>query len=124
MQASTSAINTECAVALPSYRSRVRVIDQQHNGEISNPCNNKEVAIPVELQVTEKSDHFLAYESGPDEEDRVLIFSTETNLDILETSQDWHADGMFKFSPQLFCQIYSVHAVYNERTVPLVFMLL
>ena len=99
IQASTSAIDTEYAVALPSYRSRVRVIERQRNGETLNPCNIKEVAIPVELQVTEKNDQFLAYESGPDEEDRVLIFATQTNLDILGTSQDWHTDRTFNVSP-------------------------
>ena len=102
----------------------LRVIERQRNGETLNPSNIKEVAIPVQLQVTEKSDQILAYDCGPDEEDRVLIFATETNLDILETSQEWHADGTFKVFPQLFYQIYSEHAVYNEHTVPLVFMLL
>ena len=89
----------------------VRVIERQRNGETLNPSNIKEIAISVELQVTEKGDQFLAYDSGPDEEDRVLILATETNLDILNTSREWHADGTFKVSPQLFCQIYSVHAV-------------
>ena len=102
----------------------LRVIERQRNGETLNPSNIKEVAIPVQLQVTEKGDQILAYDCGPDEEDRVLIFATETNLDILETSQEWHADGTFKVFPQLFYQIYSDHAVYNEHTVPLVFMLL
>ena len=54
IQAATSAIDTECAVALPSYRSMVRVIERQRNGETLNPSNIKEVAIPVALQVTER----------------------------------------------------------------------
>ena len=83
----------------------VRVIEQQRNGETLNLCNIKEVAIPVELQVTEKGDQFLSYDSGPGEEDRVLISATETNLDILETSQECHAEGTFKVCPLFLSDI-------------------
>ena len=73
--------------------------ERQRNGETLNPCIINKVAIPLELQVKEEGDHFLGQDFGPDEEDRVLIFATETNLDILETSHVWHADGTFKVSP-------------------------
>ena len=92
----------------------VRVIERQRNGETLNPKNIK-VAIPVELQVTEKGDQFLAYDSGPDEEDRVLIFATETNLDLLETSQEWHADGTFKVSPNFFIR-YTPCTLFTMNT--------
>ena len=64
----------------------------------------KEVAILMDLQVTEKGDQFLAHGFGPDEKDRPLSFAKVTNLDFLEISQ--------------FYQIYSVHAACNDLTVP------
>ena len=99
-------------------------IEWQRVGGNLNPNSIKEISIPVELQLTERGDQFLAFDSGPDDENRVLIFATETNLDTLETSPEWHADGTFKTSPLLFYQLYSIHAVYNDHTVPLVYILL
>jgi len=54
----------------------------------------------------------------------MLIFSTERNLDILSRATDWAMDVTFDAAPMLFTQVYSIHATFMERTLPLVYALL
>ena len=61
---------------------------------------------------------------GPRMKKRFLIFATEDNLDLLENSSEWHADGTFKVSPLLFYQVYTIHAIFNGHTIPSVYLLL
>ena len=123
VQDTTATITSECAVALPKYKSLARSIQRQR-GWGNNPTTLKDVAIPSEMQLTLRGENFLAYDSGSDDRERFLIFSTEQNLDLLESTPQWHADGTFKCCPALFYQLYTVHGVLNGHTIPLVYMLL
>ena len=120
----TSSITYECAVKLPYPKSLSRAIQRERETGIPNPKTIKEMSIPIELQRTIRGDTFLAYDSGPDDVERMLLFTTEDNLDILETNTTWHADGTFKVCPALFYQMYTIHAVMNCHTVSLIYMLL
>ena len=53
---------------------------------------------------------FLLYDSGPDTQ-RMLIFGTQRNLEMLKLAEHWLADGTFKTAPPLFSQVYVVHAL-------------
>ena len=67
----------------------------------------------------------MRHDSGPASgDDRMLIFSTERNLDILSRATDWAVDVTFDAAPVLFIQVYSIHATFMERTLPLVYALL
>ena len=110
-------------MALPKYKSLARSIQRQR-GWGNNPTTLKDVAIPSELQLTLRGENFLAYDSGSDDREIFLVFSTEQNLDLLESTPQWHADGTFKWCPALFNQLYTVHGVLNGHTIPLIYMLL
>ena len=83
VQDTTTTITCECAVVLPKYKSLARSIQKQC-GWGNNPTTLKDVAIPSEMQLTLREENFLASDSGSDDRDRCLIFSTEQNLDLLE----------------------------------------
>ena len=74
--------------------------------------------------MTLRGERFLAYDSRSDDRERFLIFSTEQNLDLLEHTPQWHANGTFKCCPALFYQFYKVVGVLNGHTIPFVYMLL
>ena len=40
-----------------------------------------------------------------------LIFATQKNIDMLQISRVWLADGTFRTAPLLFTQVYVVHAL-------------
>ncbi|MCP3668398.1 MAG: hypothetical protein GY696_38925 [Gammaproteobacteria bacterium] len=70
-------------------------------------------------------ERFLFYDSGQAAgQDRILIFSTNNNLNVLETSDKWFADGTFSISPPLFTQLYTIHAERMNRVHPLIYALL
>jgi hypothetical protein len=80
--------------------------------------------IPEEYTVTHRDEPFLLYDSGIDSPARILIFSTETNLRALTTTGHWFADGTFKTAPELFYQIYTIHALVDNNILPCVYALL
>jgi hypothetical protein len=63
------------------------------------------------------------HDSGPGN-DRILIFSTTRNLDLMSQCFHWFADGTFKTSPPLFNQVYTIHAVKYHNVIPTVFVLM
>ena len=71
----TSTITRVCAVALPKYKSLARSIQRQR-GWRKNPTTLQDVTMPLELQLTLRGENFLAYDSGSDDRERFLIFST------------------------------------------------
>ena len=63
------------------------------------------------------------FDSGPSDA-RILMLTTESNLDFLCKSVRWCGDGIFKAAPKLWTQLYTIHGQKNGYTVPCVFALL
>ncbi|KAI6655678.1 hypothetical protein LOD99_1818 [Oopsacas minuta] len=74
------------------------------------PESLHDLAIPYEITLTAKEEDFLLYDSGP-ELTRILIIGTQKNCNMLIPSNFWLADGTFKTAPQLFAQVYTIHAL-------------
>ena len=81
-----------------------------------NGCNSWQLRyslqldLPPEYQQTAKGEQFLLYDSGP-ETQWILIFGTQSNLEMLRLSDFWLDDGTFKTAPPLFTQVYVVHTL-------------
>ena len=118
--------------ALPDIRYMKRTVQRVRVATAAvppNPGRLTDLVIPGEYTYYEKNpgvfEDFLQHDSGPASgDDRMLIFSTERNLDILSHATDWAMDGTFDAAPMLFTQVYSIHATFMERTLPLVYALL
>ena len=54
----------------------------------------------------------------------MIIFSTTSNLRVLAQSSWAFMDGTFKATPRIYTQLYSIHGLYREHFVPLVYALL
>ena len=54
----------------------------------------------------------------------MLIFCTDANLRLLASSEVMFIDGTFKSVPSLFHQLFTIHAVFLEHFVTLVYCLL
>ncbi|CAF2115230.1 unnamed protein product [Rotaria magnacalcarata] len=66
---------------------------------------------------------FLRCDTGPSD-DRILLFACTKQLDILQSTDDFLVDGTFKVVPEIFYQVYIVHAVYPGHVVPVLYALL
>lgn len=56
--------------------------------------------------------------------DRILIFASPEQLQVLQAADDFLVDGTFKVVPEIFYQLFIIHAVYRQHTVPVVYALL
>jgi len=84
-----------------------------------------ELIIFEPYNLTLDNEKFILYDSGVDDNNRLLLFSTKNNLKILASQQShWFIDGTFKSAPHLFTQILSTYAIKYNAVLPLVFVLL
>ena len=60
--------------------------------------------IPPEYQQTAAGEAFLLHDTG-NGDDRILVFATNENIQLLAESQSWFMDSTFKTSPELFFQV-------------------
>lgn len=64
----------------------------------------------------------LLYE--PDANEKMIILSSDNHLRYLKKQSYWIMDGTFKASPNLFLQLYAIHAQVHGQWFPLVLCLM
>ena len=74
--------------------------------------------------MTGTGERFLHFDSGVEDINRMFIFATNDGTDMLANSSQWFGDDTFKLCPQIFSQIYTIHALVNHEVLPCVFALL
>ena len=72
---------------------------------------------------TDAGENFLLVEDCQGDS-KIVIFSTEHNLELLAQAEKIYVDGTFQICPRVFYQIFSLHAFKNGRQFPLVYCLL
>ncbi|CAF0963335.1 unnamed protein product [Didymodactylos carnosus] len=75
--------------------------------------------LPDNLKMTDRGEDFILYE-----DDKMIIFTTKTNLSVLKSFKHWFADGTFKVCPDDFYQLFTLHALMTPLMIPLVYGLL
>jgi len=55
-----------------------------------------------------KKERFLLYDSGPDSDERIIIFSLDDGLRYITDENNWFCDGNFSLSPEHFLQLYVI----------------
>ena len=72
-------------------------------------------------QITNRGNRFLLFDSGVGDVNRLIIFATNDAIRLLATNPHWFMDGTFKVCPEIFFQIYTIHALINYQIFPCVF---
>lgn len=70
------------------------------------------------------SQPFLIHDSGSTAAERVLVFSSPTQLRHLATADVWFMDGTFSTAPRIFQQLYVIRAPLGQSAVTCVYALL
>ena len=120
-------VSESAAVNTPSlYNIRRNIRYQRQDNPLPNPLHRNDIPaiLPHEYQVTSMEEPFLLLDNGVDDPERFFIFCTKCGLQLLGQSQHWYADGTFKVCPQVFFQVYTIHAQVNGQILPCVFSLL
>src|SRR6266542_728592 len=106
-----------------ALHSRIKCIKR---AEIpAQPQTIEEVNVPDLLRLTLNGDTFLIRDCEIGD-DRILLFTTQANIQRLSRASFWLMDGTFKTVPTVFCQLYTIHAPVggkNSRILPLLYSL-
>ena len=106
---------------LPSLKSSLYRLRRKRLPPI--PTTREEVHFCGEWAETDAGENFLLVEDGQGDS-KIVIFSTEHNLELLAQAEKIYVDGTFQICPRVFYQIFSLHAFKNGRQFPLVYCLL
>ena len=66
-------------------------------------------------------ERFLLYDNGVNALRRIIIYATDGSLNALCASDNIFMDGTFKCCPQLFMQLYVIHGIVGQTTIPTVY---
>lgn len=132
-----------CLLVRDNIKRRIRTL-RQKNQLVKEPNDPKFVSVPMALIKTVRGCQFLRCDIGPDRlfdmtndivllihihfanlgDDRILIFSSDEQLNILQNTEDFLVDGTFKVVPAIFYQLYIIHGVHRDHVVPVIYALL
>ncbi|KAG0429811.1 hypothetical protein DMUE_5716 [Dictyocoela muelleri] len=120
---SLSKISRESMHFLPQYKSlrnRISVLRRSNTGIQPNANDD----VPDVIRKTQLGEFFYLYDTGQNDENRVIVFSTASNILHLENSPIWICDGTFRSCPTDFFQIYTIMGIINNRSFPLLYFLM
>jgi len=86
------------------------------------PDNKAEVRIEGPWTETTDGRSFLAINDG--EEDKLLVFTTDDDIRRLSEADKIYMDGTFTVCPNLWSQLYVMHAMVGNVMYPLVYALM
>lgn len=89
------------------------------------PIESRNIFIPGPCKVTNKNELFLLYGGNGKTDDTILIFSTRSNLNMLNESSIWICTWVDHLSvPTDFSQLYTIHCHVGTDVFPLVYVLM
>ena len=92
---------------------------------LADPVNVNALLIQNEWTQTTSGNRFLLYNNNDLSNNRIIIFATDEQMQILGRSGKWFMDSCFKIAPRgLFMQIYIICVKFGNRSTPLVYALL
>ena len=115
----------ETAVNLPSFQNLKSSLYRSRLQRFPTlPQTRAEIDFRGEWTRTAREKDFLLVDTGPNDQNRLVAFATVGNLEKLCEAETIYIDGIFKASPWLFYQLFTVHAVYSGQHFPFVYALL
>ena len=120
-------MNSSTINKLPQLESVKRTIRNYKSLSIENcgsPTCATEIVIPEKYKTSLKGEPFLLYDSGFGDEQRIIIYGTLKFLSLLRNSDSWFCDGTFSVVPDLFTQLYTIHAEKDGVIFPCIYALL
>ncbi|CAF3298248.1 unnamed protein product [Rotaria socialis] len=108
--------------ARDNIKRRIRML--RHNNQVVKEPNDPNFpSVPIQLTKTARKDQFLRCDTGPGD-DRILIFASDEQVDVLQDTDEFLVDGTFKVVPDIFYQLYIIHGVFRDHAIPLIYALL
>jgi hypothetical protein len=127
IQSAIPTMSQEAQPYLPKTASLKQTAKRVRREEYTEPSTLEELNVPQEFRETLSGEIFLVKNTDVIS-DKVLLFTTVSNLRKLSEAQFWIMDGTFKTVPTVFTQLYSIHAPVGpedrNRILPLAYSLM
>ncbi|CAF1111998.1 unnamed protein product [Brachionus calyciflorus] len=112
-------VSEEIAANLPSYSSSRQLCRNAREDPFENYKipENLDFELHQDFTITLKNENFIFFDSfdpSKKNNDRIIIFATEKNLQLLSKFRHWLCDGTFDAAPKLFKQLFTIHVIINE----------
>ena len=118
-------ITETAAVNMPQINNLKRNLKRKDNDLPPTPLRREDIPVlPERYQLTKAGEQFLIFDSGVGDNERILIFATQQCIYYLSNKSHCFMDGAFKLCPEIFYQIYNIHALNNNQVFSCVFALL
>ena len=92
---------------LPSLESiRSCLYRSRHEHTLTLPIHRRDVSLSGRYTKTCSGEDFLLVDNGDD--DKIMIFATEENLQLMSEAYAFFIDGTFSTCPSLFYQVFHV----------------
>lgn len=98
------------------YNSRRRTLPT-----LPKNMNEVHIALSSLNVVTSRNEDFVLINN---ERDNIIIFSCDTNINIVKDVSRIYMDGTFTYCTKFFCQFFTIHGFVNGRYIPLIYCLL
>ncbi|XP_065323562.1 uncharacterized protein LOC135930664 [Gordionus sp. m RMFG-2023] len=110
--------------AMPTYisiKSKIDGLLQKNRPTL--PQSMDDIVLLPEYITTNRGDIFLI---NNDNNNNILVFGTSSMLKIIETCDNdtIYMDGTFYVVPRLFYPLYTIHVLYRETMIPIIYALL
>ncbi|XP_067681589.1 uncharacterized protein [Haliotis asinina] len=113
----------EDASHLPSYSTLDSALYRHRSHTIPRlPQTLVDVNLDGVWTQTLDSERFLLFSDGDD--DKIVVFATDAHLQALQSASTIYMDGTFAASPDLWDQLYIIHARVGTSSYPLVYALM
>ena len=89
-----------------------------------NPSTTSEIVIPDKYKITLKDEPSLLYDSWFGDQQRIIVYGTRKFVSYLRNCDNWYCDGTFSVVPDLFLQLYTIHAEKDGNIFPCIYALL
>ena len=110
IQDETNAVPSPSQPAMPSRDALRQIIKRARKQDMpTQPTSLENIDVPLALRNID-NEVFLVKDSAFNDE-RILLFTTSSNVALLKESVYWIMDGTFKTVPTLFHQLYFIHAM-------------
>jgi hypothetical protein len=109
-QAVLSNCDSETLIQMPKERTMKKAIQRvRREAQPSLPKTLADLEEVPEMYSRIDGDIWLQHDSGPDDEDRFILFGSRLAMREMGNSPMWFADGTFKSAPSIAAQLYVVH---------------
>ena len=116
-----SEATTVALLSLNNMRRNIRRQRDDHNIPVVPQRREDIPVLPNNNQIMNRGNRFLLLNSDVGDVSHLIIFATNDAIRLLATNPHWFMDGTFKVCPEIFFQIYTIHALINHQTFPCVF---